>query len=84
MASKKYIIQPEIYRINTDVWAEGNSIGFKNKGTGIAYINNYPLAPTEFVSFGGNEGEIDITKWKIVFAPGAVTNEVWVFRKKYA
>lgn len=81
---KNYVIQPEPVRTNVDVWAEGNSIAFKNKGTGIAFVNNYPLDPTEFISFGGNEGETDVTKWKIVFAPGAATNEVWVFRKKYS
>lgn len=61
---------------------ESNELMFINKGTATAEIDGFPLAPGEFITHGGNEGEINISRYRITWVT-AGTQRVFVQRKFY-
>lgn len=61
---------------------ESNELIFINKGTATAEIDGFPLAPGEFLTDGGNENEINITRYRITWIT-AGTKIVYVRRKFY-
>ena len=61
---------------------DANEIIFINKGTQVAEIDGLPLAFNEFMTDGGNEGEINKTRYRITFTGPGVAN-CFVRRKFY-
>jgi len=61
---------------------ESNELIFINQGTATAEIDGFPLAPGAFLTDGGNEGEINISRYRITWV-GAGTQIVFVRRKFY-
>lgn len=61
---------------------ESNELIFINMGTATAEIDGFPLASGAFLTDGGNEGEINISRYRITWV-GAGTQTVYVRRKYY-
>lgn len=77
---KHQSVTPEI----ASVPAVCNRIIFINKGTKVAYINDYPMNPLESIELPGELGEQDKTNYKIAFAGGPGVALVSVWRKIYS
>lgn len=81
--NRNYRVETEPVQINGVIDAkDSNEIIFINKGTNIAEIDGFPLSPGEFLTDGGNEGEINKTRYRITFT-GAGINNCFVRRKFY-
>lgn len=80
---KKYRVETEPVSTPGVIDAkESNDILFLNKGTATAEIDGAPLAFNEYYSHSGNEGEINISRYRITWTtPG--TQLVIVQRKFY-
>lgn len=61
---------------------DSNEIIFINKGTQAAEVDGFPLATNEFITDGGNEGEINKTKYRVTFT-GPGNPRLFVRRKFY-
>ncbi len=77
---------------NHNTWQEYNSggvvdtqnasaVSFVNTGTNTAFVNGFPLAPGQCVSFGAqSECSLDCTKYNLLFPKTASTkNSIFVF-----
>lgn len=76
----KVFFQPYTFTNNQSRVFYGNSIYFRNQGTGNVFINNvYLIEPGDDLSIGCDQNEIDMTTYQISFAVG-FTNRlgVWV------
>lgn len=62
--------------------ADCNSITFLNTGTVDLQINGINIAPGSQLVITGNQGEIDVTRYRLSFSPGA-GNSCTVIRKVY-
>lgn len=88
MADLKNKIQyrTEVQQYNSpndlDVDSQCIDILFYNNASGTVYINGFPLAVGASLEISGNEGELNVTKYKISFAGS--TGAVIVNRRKYA
>ena len=81
--NRNYRVETEPVQINGVIDAkDSNEIIFINKGTNIAEIDGFPLSTAEFLTDGGNEGEINKTRYRITFT-GAGVNNCFVRRKFY-
>jgi len=78
----KYVIQTETITINKNVDAGCNAIIFTNRGTTTVLINGQTLLANESMANNGLPGEIDVTRYDIVFS-GAGTNALNIRRKIY-
>ena len=79
----KYRIETEPLTIAGRIDAkDSNEIIFINKGTQIAEIDGFPLAQNEFLTDGGNLGEINKSLYRLTFT-GAGTPLLFVRRKFY-
>lgn len=65
-------------------WVEANcnAISFYNLGVTTAYVNNVPLIQFQGFSIGGNQGEVDRTKYNIKFS-GVGQNQLVIIKKVY-
>lgn len=83
MKREKYRVETEPVNIDGVIDAkESNELIFINKGTATAEIDGFPLAPNEFLTDGGNQNEINVSRYRITFVtPG--TQIVFVRRKFY-
>ena len=60
---------------------ESNAIMFVNKGTATAEIDGFPITFNEFISHGGNEGEINVSRYRITWTtPGTA---LVIVQRKY-
>ena len=66
-----------------DVDSNCNSITFSNTGTGVIYIDKFPLSSNQTISITGNANEICVNKFKILFTVGASGQACTVIRKTY-
>ena len=80
---KNYRVETEPVQVSGVIDAkDSNEIIFINKGSAIAEIDGFPLSFNEFLTDGGNEGEINKTRYRITFTtPG--TQNCYVRRKFY-
>ena len=67
---------------NRWVTAECAEITFYNRGTATVTINNIPFEQNQGISFDGMEGELDVTKYQVIFAKTG-TRALFVVRKCY-
>jgi hypothetical protein len=79
------------YRIDSDQVSENkvytlpervNAIVFTNRGTNTVYINGEPLNTDQSLSNSGQEGELDLSQYRINFV-GAGTNALYIRLKIY-
>lgn len=79
------------YRIDSDQVSENkvytlpekvNGIVFTNRGTNTVFINGEPLATDQSLSNNGQEGECDLSQYRINFS-GAGTNALYIRLKIY-
>jgi hypothetical protein len=83
MKKVKYRVENEPVGIPGVIDAkESNEIMFVNRGTAVAEIDGFVLNPGDFLSHSGNEGEINISRYRITFVT-AGTQLVFVQRKFY-
>lgn len=76
-------IQPVRPGDSTDIESNCNSITFQNIGTGTVTVNGFPIAAGLGLEIEGNENEINVTKFKVVFSVTTPATEVlYVFRNK--
>lgn len=58
-------------------------ISFLNNGTQNVLLNNtYTLLPGDFIAFDGKQGELDITKYNIVFTGAGIPSCI-IAKKTY-
>ena len=83
MTDRKYRVETEQVSTPGVIDAkESNAIMFINKGTATAEIDGAPITFNEFLSHGGNENEINVSRYRITWVtPG--TQIVIVQRKFY-
>lgn len=80
---RKYRVETEPVNVSGIIDSkESNEIIFINKGTAVAEIDGFPLNYNEFITHSGNEGEINITRYRITFIT-AGTQNIFVQRKFY-
>lgn len=78
---QKFVINVEqCNEESRNVDSQCNEIMFINKGASTAFIEKFPLAQNEFITFGGNKDEF-CTKNFNVEAPAGSALFVW--RKSY-
>ena len=83
MMIRQYRVETEPVSIDGVIDAkESNELIFINKGTATAEIDGFPLASGEFLTDGGNQDEINVSRYRITFT-GAGTKIVFVRRKFY-
>lgn len=70
------------YTDNAYVEANCAAITFINSGTANVSVIGYLLSPGQGLALYGNDGELDVTQYNIVFS-GAGTFICSVFRKGY-
>lgn len=71
------------YTIAADIRAHCNEIAFINAGTSTLILNNnFPILPTQSISFDGKKNEMDVTPYNVSFT-GAGDNLCIVIRKYY-
>jgi len=58
-------------------------IMFINQGTVTVYINNMPLPAGASITFGCNQGEINVANMYVTSPTPISDAGVWVFRKSY-
>ena len=80
---RNYRVETEPVQVSGIIDAkDSNEIIFINKGTAVAEIDGFPLSNNEFLTDGGNEGEINKTRYRITFTT-AGTQNCYVRRKFY-
>lgn len=80
---RNYRVETEPVQISGIIDAkDSNEIIFINKGTAVAEIDGFPLSNNEFLTDGGNEGEINKTRYRITFTTVGTQN-CYVRRKFY-
>ena len=71
----------EFYGRNNFIESNCNSISFTRPlGTKPVYINGLPIADGQTFSINQNVGDVDHTKYEIVFGTGGSGNELYVTR----
>jgi len=76
---QKYTTDIQVYTQNDSVIANCNAITFQNTGTTNVKVLGYTIIPGTSLSISGNAGELDITKYDIIFA--ANVGDLTVIRK---
>ena len=79
---RKYRIELLQYQQNIVIDANCNNITFINIGAINVKVNSFTLVPNSSLSIGGNENEIDVTKYTISFA-GATNGNIVVIKKVF-
>lgn len=79
---QKYYNDMVQYIAPEQVVSECAEITFFNTGTSNMIVNGILFAPNTGISFDGNQGEIDVTKYNLGFS-GAGQNTAFVVRKVY-
>jgi hypothetical protein len=81
---RKYITQTQVYdETMLDVDSFCNDILFFNSTAATVYVDGFPVAAGATYQISGNEGELNVTKYKLSFGTGN-TGLVYVTRKKYS
>lgn len=81
---RKYITQTQVYdETMLDVDSFCNDILFFNSTAATVYVDGFPVASGATYQISGNEGELNVTKYKLSFGTGN-TGLVYVTRKKYS
>jgi len=78
---KKYVIDITVLNQNNTVASDCNAITFVNTGVGTVKINDFVLAVNTSLVIEGNENEIDITSYQVMFPSNA--GNLTIFRKYY-
>ena len=79
---RKYYEDFQLYNTPQEVRSDCNSLTVINTGTATAIINGVQILPTQQYIILGNEGEINVSRYRLAFA-GAGTEQVIVIRKIY-
>lgn len=79
----KFKHQHEQYRTSAIVESLCNAITFVNKSDGFVYIEGFPLDVDETIAYEGWPGEMDESKYQLVFDTAVTTPIVHVIRKIY-
>lgn len=78
---KKYIIEITVLNQNNSVSSNCNAITFLNTGVGTVKINDFVLAANVSLVIEGNENEMDITSYQVMFPNNA--GNLTIFKKIY-
>ena len=79
---KTYTIT-EFYGRNQMIESQCNAISFTRPlGANPVYVNGYPIADGQTFSINQNVGDLDTSKYDIVFGSGAGNNELYVVKSK--
>tara|TARA_R110000868_G_scaffold167670_2_gene402057 strand:- start:3357 stop:3605 length:249 start_codon:yes stop_codon:yes gene_type:complete len=80
---RKYITQVQQYSNTTsvDVDTDCNDILIYNAASGVVFLDGYPIGTNASLQISGNEGEINVSKYKLSY--GASVGFVYVIRKRY-
>lgn len=82
MNFQKFIEEYQTYNTPSEIRSECNAITFINTGTTNLQINGVNLVPGAQLISEGNEGEFNVTRYRLSFTAG--TNEICtVIRKIY-
>jgi hypothetical protein len=79
---QKFIEEYQTYNTPSEIRSECNAITFINTGTSNVQINGINLTPGQQLISEGNEGEYNVTRYRLSFS--GVGNEICtVIRKVY-
>jgi len=79
---QKFIEEYQTYNTPSEIRSECNAITFINTGTTNLQINGVNLVPGAQLISEGNQGEYNVTRYRLSFTPGV--NEICtVIRKVY-
>lgn len=79
----KYVNTLQLYQESQFIDSNCAEISFLNNGTMDVLLNNsYVLTPGDFIAFDGKQGELDITKYNVVFQGAGIPSCV-VAKKTY-
>lgn len=82
MGPQKYYLSNQQYSQSGPIQSNCNAILFVNDGTSNAIVLGRVIAPGIALSISGNEGELDVTQYSVLFQ-GAGENILSVLRKVY-
>jgi len=83
MADRKFITQTQQYtQDNLDVDTNCTDIIFYNSTASTVFVDGFPVLSGATYEISGNEGEVNVTKYKLSFGTGN-TGIMYVTRKKY-
>jgi hypothetical protein len=72
----------QLYNTPQELRADCNSLTVINTGTATALIDGTPILPNQQYYSPGNEGEVNITRYRLSFS-GVGIEQVIVIRKIY-